>query len=546
MPILKKYPPMNAAEASSYAPGERIYPAMKAKTAETAGPLSNTISDTTTGLLNAIKTFGMSAVGDAINGVSPKAADAVQKYSLGMIPHTSDEEYEANRSYTKGKWNNRLHAASGAAIGAMTGAMMGKAIPMAANAIVNRGIPAVKGLMKTAANAMRPAENIVIKAGRDAVVPELGHVKNLDVYMNGKQILNQDATNALTIVDKGDDVVVGNIFLPEELRGKGLTKKIYQAVADHTGKPLVSSSKYGLNQSEAGARIWKNREAFTPSARSVDAPGADKWYYNAAGKRDYLPMKEYTEMITTGKKQVGDYISDPRYRSVVEKNLAYGKRAGARDPKQYPLQIQKYLPKELGVWESRVTKAREPIKFLPSTTIDAELLAGGNTGARFTQKGGGATNEIQVTRLYNPARGRRSVRHEVGHNVFPVFNPLTHYESSKLAQAFKPKNILKQIDERHGLGYYTQMESEQLMNTWDVATEMGIGRFKQYPGYEAFKNMVTNYKGSKPFMIEAYKLDTPRDYKRVWDLLTGTLVAGTGAAVGVDAAQKKQDGLLKQ
>lgn len=133
--------------------------------------------------------------------------------------------------------------------------------------LINKAKPVfskAKGLLRNATNAIKPADKIVIKAGRDVVVPELGHVKNLDVYRNGKQILNQDAQNALTIVDKGDDTVVGNIFLPEELRGKGLTKKIYQAVADHTGKPLVSSAKYGLNQSEAGARVWKNRDSFLP------------------------------------------------------------------------------------------------------------------------------------------------------------------------------------------------------------------------------------------------------------------------------------------
>ena len=65
--------------------------------------ISNTLSDTGTGFLNALKTFGMSAIGDAINGVSPKAADNVQKYTLGMIPHTSDEEYLANRSEADSK-----------------------------------------------------------------------------------------------------------------------------------------------------------------------------------------------------------------------------------------------------------------------------------------------------------------------------------------------------------------------------------------------------------------------------------------------------------
>jgi hypothetical protein len=105
--------------------------------------ISNTLSDTGTGFLNALKTFGMSAIGDAINGVSPKAADNVQKYTLGMIPHTSDEEYLANRSEADSKWFNRTHAAGNAAESQMAGAMIGKAIPM----VINKVSPVVESVM---------------------------------------------------------------------------------------------------------------------------------------------------------------------------------------------------------------------------------------------------------------------------------------------------------------------------------------------------------------------------------------------------------------
>jgi hypothetical protein len=123
--------------------------------------IANTLSDAGTGILNAVKTFGMSAVGDAIHGVSPKAADFVQKYSAGMIPHTSEEEYEANRSDTQGAWNNRLGSASSAATNVMAGEMIGPALQKAKTAatpIVNAAKTKVlqagqKGVNKLITNA---------------------------------------------------------------------------------------------------------------------------------------------------------------------------------------------------------------------------------------------------------------------------------------------------------------------------------------------------------------------------------------------------------
>ena len=64
--------------------------------------------------------------------------------------------------------------------------------------------------------------------------------------------------------------MVGNIFLPEENRGRKLVKYIYQAVADKLDIPLVNSldrkDRLGVyyNQSEAGSKIWKRRKSFTP------------------------------------------------------------------------------------------------------------------------------------------------------------------------------------------------------------------------------------------------------------------------------------------
>jgi hypothetical protein len=121
--------------------------------------LANTFADAGTGLLNAVKTFGMSAVGDAINGISPKAADFVQKYSGQMIPHTSEQEYIANRPSTQGAWNNRLGSASSAATNVMAGEMIGPAI--------SKGYSAAKGVIK-------PIYNKALTKGAIAAQKKIG------------------------------------------------------------------------------------------------------------------------------------------------------------------------------------------------------------------------------------------------------------------------------------------------------------------------------------------------------------------------------------
>jgi hypothetical protein len=56
-------------------------------------------ADTGTRILSALKTFGMSPIGNVIKDVGgQEAADAVEKYTLGMIPYTRDEEFKANRT----------------------------------------------------------------------------------------------------------------------------------------------------------------------------------------------------------------------------------------------------------------------------------------------------------------------------------------------------------------------------------------------------------------------------------------------------------------
>lgn len=108
---------------------------------------------------------------------------------------------------------------------------------------------------------------ISIELGR-SVERDFGKVQNIIVSYNGKPITSQNGVAGLgemNVVIKDGEIIVGFIRLPKEYQGKGLTKYIYQAIADNLELPIVNSKLRGYNQSEKGGYIWKNRSSFQPN-----------------------------------------------------------------------------------------------------------------------------------------------------------------------------------------------------------------------------------------------------------------------------------------
>jgi hypothetical protein len=116
--------------------------------AGTKTSMSDHGSDLMTNIMHGISTLGMSTVGDAISGFSPRAAAAVEKYSLGMIPYTHQESRIANRSATPNYKANRVRslagAMNGAAAGVLTGGVLKSVIPGLVNGtIINKATKAL-------------------------------------------------------------------------------------------------------------------------------------------------------------------------------------------------------------------------------------------------------------------------------------------------------------------------------------------------------------------------------------------------------------------
>lgn len=83
---------------------------------------------------------------------------------------------------------------------------------------------------------------------------------------------------------------------------------------------------------------------------------------------------------------------------------------------------------------------------------------------------------------------------------------------------------------------YLLTQGEVATNANDIRIALGLTFGQKYPGWKATKEMIDAFSNSnhpKSFVTKSFKQDTHRDYKRIWDALTGKwfmypAVLGTG------------------
>ena len=94
-----------------------------------------------------------------------------------------------------------------------------------------------------------------------------GKVQNIIIKLDGKDITSENGVPGLgqmNIVIKDNEIIVGDIFIPEKYREQGIATIVYQKISDHFGLPIFNSKTKGFNQTPQGGYIWKNRENFKP------------------------------------------------------------------------------------------------------------------------------------------------------------------------------------------------------------------------------------------------------------------------------------------
>ena len=268
---------------------------------------------------------------------------------------------------------------------------------------------------------------------------------------------------------------------------------------------------------------------------------------NAEGEIQFLDPETYRNALVTGKKNVVDYLSDPKYKNVVERNQELANRLNMN--RVLPIQKEMNNP---SLYESRIAKIQQPLNLNDPRKLELDIINNNsNVGAQYTRNLGGE-GSLTVPRLYSPEKITASTEHEVLHHIYPNlgegFPSFTPLETAKAKSVFKPAAELRKIEEANGVPlWYLDDVDELVPNSYDLAKDLGIKKFQKYPGMQEFKKVLDSYSGSKSFVRDALKLNTPRDYKRAWDMLSGVRLGITGAMAAGTASQlpeKKNGGVI--
>ena len=96
-------------------------------------------------------------------------------------------------------------------------------------------------------------DKIQIRLGRSAE-RHFGKVQNIIIMVDDQDITSEDDVPGLgkmNIVIKDNEIIVGDIFIPEKYRKQGIATIVYQKISDHFGLPIVSSKTKDLT------KLWK-------------------------------------------------------------------------------------------------------------------------------------------------------------------------------------------------------------------------------------------------------------------------------------------------
>lgn len=131
---------------------------------------------------------------------------------------------------------------------------------------------------------MASENNLEIKLGKNKETP-IGLIQNFEVYFNNEKITN-DSPQSVAVINKSDmpikidtnyeenepryispgQAYVGNIFIKENYQRKGLSKSIYQALANETNAEIVKGDPI----SNPAKKMWESfPDKFSPKTEEA-------------------------------------------------------------------------------------------------------------------------------------------------------------------------------------------------------------------------------------------------------------------------------------
>lgn len=381
-------------------------PQLSAKPDPNAGNLA---ADIGTRILSATKTFGGSVIGNVVKDVGgQKAADAVEKYTLGMIPYTRDEEFKGNRK----SWNSR-------------------------------------------------AQNSVDAANSYMIGKTFGAITELPYLKPGFNQLKQWGNAALNTIK---------------------SKK--------ASYPINSAIEISFDHSK-------------PIPTSVLRTGDD--------------------LLTTAKQSkqnILDYIQHPIVQETAAKNTELSKRIKLGLPIMLDAEGKNAAT---DITSYRLANLRKPtvVNFaeLPENVYGTHQFGMPNSKikvnwAEYAQKN--PTSELSLN---------NTLEHEFGHHARIGNSKIEDLKAEKLLWPYGKLMGAESDSQMMRSGSdnvpYLTIPGEASMNVRDLGIDLGLTVGQKYPGMEVLQNILNNYNGNKSFVVNDLRLGVARDYKRVWDAMTG-------------------------
>ena len=252
--------------------------------------VANVFDDVGTQLLNSVQTFGGSIIGDAVNTISPTAADVIEKYSGGIIPHTSQQQFESNRGDNKNAWENRTSNTANAVTTAIIGEMLGAGMNWGANKIASGE------LKNKAISLFKKPNNLINKI--DNIIPEnnIGIVDNPVKLVERKQVFDEETLASIERYNKyfGKNIPNSPLTMADKLkigRDVATQKKLDRAYRNTHIDEVINAKKQG----------YFNNNRF---------PDTD-WYYGGSSSKygnievEAIPDSKYFRLFEVDGKYTG-------------------------------------------------------------------------------------------------------------------------------------------------------------------------------------------------------------------------------------------------
>lgn len=299
-----------------------------------------------------------------------------------------------------------------------------------------------------------------------------------------------------------DNTIVAPIYQQQFIPFKGAKKIMWDSLPKINGRRIASGA----------IDVVSPEFDLLTGIRGLANMVKPKTYKSIINNGDYNPIiSEIDNAVNQGIQMGRDYINNPIVQSTLEHNRQLYKRLFGKP--QNMIYINKHGEKVLannrGELLSNAVSYPIQYKFgkLPKK-VSGEY-----------NRSKDMTGNITLAENLSPSITKHSAFHEtLHHGAYGNYDGIIY---DLKAEKLFPNNA------------YLRAGHEAAANTAEVGRDMGLALGQKYPGRQVFRDMLDNLLAKpyyKDFVIKDAKLDTNRDYKRLWDALTGKYFTTAGAA----------------